>query len=120
MSWNNVVPAELLLGAVQLTHREIENPEVTIPDELLDGCRVEYRIEGTYGTIAHEDHPAFAALRKRLKSIGLISIPEYPCWNGDTVLKPFRFNGIQLNPGETFYSASAWRTRFNYQTKKGN
>lgn len=120
MSWNNVIPAELLLGGAQLTHREVENPEVAIPDELLDGCQVEYHIEGVYGINSHEDHPAFAALRKRLKSIGLISIPEYPCWNGDTVLKPFKFNGLQLSPGETFYSASAWRTHFNYLNRKGN
>lgn len=120
MSWNNIIPAELLLGTVQLTHREVENPEVTIPDELITDCPINYSIEGLYATLSHEDHPAFAELRKRLKRIGLISIPEYPCWNGDRVLKRFRFNGIQLNPGETFYCAAAWRARFNYQTKKGS
>jgi hypothetical protein len=119
MSWNNIIPAELLLGTVQLTHREIDNPAVTIPDELLTDCPIQYSIEGLYATLSHVDHPAFAKLRSHLKNTGLIEIPEYPCWNGDRVLKSFRFNGLQLNPGETFYCAAAWRARFDVNNKKG-
>ena len=118
MSWNNVIPAELLLGSLTLTSKRVENPEVTIPDVLLTDCSIKYSIEGQYSvTAANADHPAFAELRRCLSSQGLIEIPPYPCWNGDTVVKPFRFNGVQLSPGDTFYCAAAWRCRFDLKKK---
>jgi hypothetical protein len=112
MSWNNVIPAELLLGCIDLTPKAVENPQVSIPDELVTDCLIKYSI-GDYGLTTNADHPAFAALRKVLASRSYIEIPEYSCWNGDRVLKRFRFNGIQLEPGDTFYCAGAWSSRLN-------
>ena len=117
MSWNNVIPAELLLGEVSLTPKEVENPEVIIPRELVTDCLVKWHFDEC-GTIGTADHPAFAELRKVLNSRGYIKIPEYACWNGDRVKKRFIFNGIQLEPGDTFYCAGAWSTMFTAQDNR--
>lgn len=110
MSWNNVIPAELLLGTVRLEPKEVENPEVSIPEELVTDCLVKYSIDD-YGITGSADHPAFAELRKILAGRGYIEIPPYACWNGDRVLKRFRFIGFQLEPGNKFYCAAAWKTK---------
>lgn len=119
MSWNNVIPAELLWSAVQKTEqKEIENPRVDIPEHLVTDCLISYDFEGHYGvTAAHKDHPAFAEVRRLLKSRGFISIPDYPCWNGDRVLKRFQFNGIQLEVGDKFYCAAAWAAKLKIKEK---
>lgn len=118
MSWNNVIPADVIHEWLKNNpapeRKEIENPRVDIPEHLVTDCLIRYDFEGHYGvTAAHKDHPAFAEVRRLLKSRGFIEIPAYPCWNGDRVLKRFQFNGIQLEPGDTFYCAGAWATRFN-------
>jgi len=120
MSWNNVIPASLL--SVDINPRsELENPSITIPDELVTDCRLAYSWEGKPGLIsASEDHPAFARVRKILASEEYIEIPPYTCWNGDRVLKRFRFNGFQLEPGDKFYSAGAWAVRIKIRKDKGN
>jgi hypothetical protein len=118
MSWNNVIPAELLLKAAA-ARKEVENPKVVIPDELVTDCLIRYEFEGHYGVIAaHKDHPAFDEVRRLLKARGYIEIPEYPCWNGDRVLKRFQFNGFQLEVGDTFYSAAAWAAKISVRSKK--
>ena len=116
MSMNNVISAELLLGTVELAPKEVENPSVTIPDELVTDCLVKYSIED-YGITAFRDHPAFEELRRVLHARGYISIPDYPCVNGDRVLKRFVFNGFQLEVGDKFYSAGAWKTRITIRAK---
>lgn len=117
MSWNNVIPAEFLLDVVRLEPKEVENPEVTIPDNLVTDCIIKYSI-GDYGMTSNADHPAFAELRRVLASRGYIKIPEYACWNGDRVCKRFTFNGFQLEPGDTFYCAGAWSTKIAIRNKK--
>lgn len=116
MSWNNVIPAELLLGTVKLTPKVVENPVVSVPNELVTDCLVTYSIDGC-GTTSHRDHPAFAELRKVLSARGYIEIPPYACANGDRVLKRFCFNGFQLEPGDTFYCAGAWAVRLAARSK---
>lgn len=116
MSWNNVLPAELLLGTIEIKPKNVENPQVSIPDELVTDCIVKYNIDD-YGTITNKDHPAFAELRKILSARGYIDIPPYACWNGDRVLKRFRFNGFQLELGDTFYCASAWSARIKMRNE---
>jgi len=121
MSWNNVIPAELLLKAIEARGlpKEVENPKVVIPDELVTDCLIRYEFEGHYGvTAAQEDHPAFAEVRRLLKARGYIEIPEYPCWNGDRVLKRFEFNGFQLEVGDAFYCAAAWAVKIAVRNKK--
>lgn len=118
MSWNNVIPAELLAKSIE-SRPEIENPKVVIPDELVTDCLIRYEFEGYYGVIAaQEDHPAFAEVRRLLKSRDYIEIPEYACWNGDRVLKRFQFNGFQLEVGDTFCCAAAWATKIAVRNKK--
>lgn len=116
MSWNNVIPAELLLGVAKMEPAKVENPEVTIPEELVTACLVRYTI-GDYGMTASKDSPAFSELRKVLASRGYIEIPEYACVNGDSVAKRFIFNGLQLEVGDTFYSAAAWSVRFSMRDR---
>lgn len=116
MSWNNVIPAELLLGTVELKTKSVENPEVSIPEELVTDCLVKYSIDD-YGMITSKDHPAFAELRRVLANRGYIDIPPYACRNGDRVLKRFRFNEFQLEIGDTFYCASAWSVRIKMRDK---
>lgn len=108
MSWNNVIPAELLISDIPEAE-PIDNPAVTIPLELLVECLIKYDIKGVYGVIGSADHPAFAALRQKLSTSGYIEIPAYACWNGDRVTKRFSFNGIQLEVGDKFYCAAAWQ-----------
>lgn len=116
MSLNNVIPAELLLGTVELTPKEVTNPSITIPDELVTDCLIKYSIDD-YGITASKDHPAFEELRRVLHARGYISIPDYPCVNGDKVLKRFVFNGFQLEVGDRFYSAGAWKTLIMVKAK---
>lgn len=117
MSFNNIIPIDVLLGTTTLKHEEVENPEVTIPEELVTGCPVQYTI-GDYGITSNADHPAFAELRKVLSGRGYIEIPSYPCVNGDRVTKRFIFNGIQLEVGDKFYCAGAWNTMIKVRNKK--
>lgn len=117
MSWNNITPAEFLGGEVKLGPKEVENPEVTIPDELVTDCLVKYKI-GDYGTTSFHDHPAFAELRKVLIVRGYVEVTGYPCVNGDRVAKRFIFNGFQLEVGDTFYCAGAWNTKMKVRDKK--
>lgn len=117
MSWNNVIPAKLLLDTVTLEPKVVENPEVSIPEHLVTDCLIKYSIDD-YGIAGSADHPAFAELRLVLKGRGYIEIPEYACWNGDRVLKRFRFNGFQLEPGDKFYCAGAWAARINLRNKR--
>lgn len=90
-----------------------ENPSVLIPQDLVKSCRIEYTFEGCYGILGNTDHPAFAEVRRLLATNGFIEIPEYACWNGDRVTKRFQFNGVQLEVGDTFYSAAAWSVKLN-------
>ncbi len=120
MSWNNVIPAHLVVDLNMIEPRpEVENPKVEIPDELVTDCLIRYKFEGHYGIYAsHKDHPAFDEVRRLLKARGYIDIPEYACWNGDRVLKRFQFNGFQLEVGDTFYCAAAWSVKITVRNKK--
>ena len=118
MSWNNVIPAHLLVKSIE-PRPEVDNPKVVIPNELVTDCLIRYEFEGHYGVIAaQKDHPAFDEVRRLLKARGYIDIPEYACWNGDRVLKRFQFNGFQLEVGDTFYCAAAWAGKISLRNKK--
>lgn len=99
-----------------------DNPSVNIPDELVVGCLVTYDMTDIigYASTSCEDHPAFAKVRKILSATGYIEIPSYPCVNGDRVLKRFKFNGFQLEPGEKFVCASAWDNIIKLRNRKQN
>lgn len=85
-----------------------------MPDELVTDCIIQHDLSDIigYSTLAaNADHPAFAEVRKILADNGYIEIPPYACWNGDRVTKRFRFNGIQLEVGDKFYCAAAWKSQ---------
>lgn len=111
MSWDDTISAELLLQTINISHKELENPKVTIPVELLTDCLIKYTIDD-YGVTAVKDHPCFTELRQMLSNRGFIKIPDYPCVNGDIVLNKFIFNELQLKEGDRFYSAGAWKVKF--------
>lgn len=117
MSWNNIVPANLPSSLVE-PKPAIENPSITIPDELVTDCRLAYTWEGQPSLIAaSQDHPAFAEVRRMLERRGYIDIPPYACVNGDRVIKRFRFNDFQLEPGDKFYSAAAWAVKIRIRNR---
>lgn len=98
-------------------HLDLEcAPVFTIADECLTQINIAYSWvtpTGHTGAILANsvDHPAFDDLRKRLAGQGYIQIPEYPCWNGDRVLKPFILNRATFNIGDKFCSGAAIKSQ---------
>lgn len=89
---------------VQVKRRyvQISNPEAPTEDDLvsiLDGT-------GILETISFEDHPTFIQFRDMLQRDGYI-VKDNRVYNNDTVIKPFKVNGIRFRPGHRFLSASA-------------
>ena len=61
-----------------------------------------------------EDHPFFRETRKWLEQSGYITCQR--TWvNGDRVIKPFYFNNVYMNEGDTFSCACAMK--YNYSDK---
>lgn len=121
MSWNNVIPSDVLhewLAKNPAPERKpIENPQVTMPEEFITDCLIRFTFEGFYDVVAaHADHPCFARLRETLAHREFISI-DRTSWNGDRVLKRFRFNGFQLEVGDKFFCAAAWSSRIKFEKK---
>lgn len=125
MSWNNIIPAELLIEEAsrlgiypQLT---LDLPkEYYIDDEYLTSVNVKYSWINGHGkkcsTGSSVDHPSFAALREHLDATGYIKI-ERKWWNGDRVLKPFKLNTYDFMPGDQFSSAGAMGVKFRVKQK---
>lgn len=69
--------------------------------------------------IAHsvEDHPDFLAFREKLNKNGYICI-ERGWINGDSVLRPFKLNGLEFSKGDQFPCASALKIRLELLAKK--
>lgn len=61
------------------------------------------RKNGMTGSV---DHPYFTETRNWLHNNGWIKM-ETGYWNGDKVIKPFYFNNVLLNAGESFGCAPA-------------
>jgi len=59
-----------------------------------------------------QENSQFTALRDRLEHEDYI-VTDRNLWNGDRVLKPFQFNGLSFNRGETFPCASALKIRLS-------
>lgn len=120
MAYNNVIPNEVIhewLNNNPIPERkEIENPKINIPDEFVTDCLIRYDFEGYHSVAAaYQDHPAFAEVRQRLETRGYIKSPDYPCVNGDRVMKRFQFNGFQLEVGDKFYCAVAWNSKIKFR-----
>ncbi len=62
------------------------------------------------------DHPEFAALRDRLEAEGFIEC-QRQWWNGDRVLRPFRLNGAEFEPGEQFPCGVAMRLHLKFKVE---
>lgn len=134
MSWNNVIPNDVLLDIVEKIRKEpkqlhfdedIFPPCFIIKEEYLTSCNEAFTwIPPTggapSGTIAKAvDHPAFDALRKRLGALGYIKI-ENGWINGDRVTKPFCLNEVYFGVGDKFVSASAMGGHLKFRKKYGN
>lgn len=134
MSWNNVIPNDILMDIVEQIRKEpkqlhfdedIFPPCFMIKEEYLTSCNEAFTWipptgGASSGTIAHHvDHPAFAALRKRLGALGYIKI-ENGWVNGDRVTKPFCLNEVYFGVGDKFVCASAMSGHLNFRKKYGN
>ena len=132
MSWNNVIPASVINKIIDDIRKEPEQLHFDedvfytcfyIKEEYLTSCNEAFTyVKATggesNGTIAkYVDHPAFAALRKHLSNNGYIQIPDYPCWNGDRVIKPFYLNDVFFRKGEKFVCGSAMGGHLNFLKK---
>lgn len=85
---------------------DMNNPS---PDDLILILKNEHIASTTFGI---KDHPEFTKLRYALHAAKLIKIQTN--WiNGDTVLRPFSFNGYQLYIGDRFLSSGAWKGRLH-------
>ncbi len=134
MSWNNIIPNDVLMDIVEQIRKEPKQlhfdeglfpPLYTIKEEYLTSCNeaftwVNGEGRGPSGTIAHAvDHPAFAALRKHLDVRGYIKM-ETGWVNGDRVTKPFYLNEVYFDIGDKFVCASAMNGHLNFRKKYGN
>jgi hypothetical protein len=79
-----------------------KKPEELTHDEVIKILKGEDQCSST-GT---KDHPEFSELREQLGTDGYIEI-QRSWWNGDRVLKPFVFNGVEFEVGEKFCCACA-------------
>lgn len=131
MSWNNVIPNDVLMEIVEQIRKEPKQlhfdedvfpPCFTIKEEYLVSCNEAFTWinstgGGSNGTIAHAvDHPAFAALRKHLDRRGFIKM-ETGWINGDRVVKPFCLNEVYFRVGDKFPSACAMPGHLNFARK---
>ena len=97
--------------------------EITIPEEHITDVLIKWSCnEPIYpmsitGSISHQDHPSFAKVRDILDEYGFIKAWR-GVWNGDRVLKEFKFNGKHFKKGEKFPCASAQRCKRDYEKKK--
>jgi hypothetical protein len=62
------------------------------------------------------DHPEFAKLRDQLEQDSYIET-QRGWWNGDRVLKPFVFNGVEFRAGDQFCCASAMSGHLKFAKK---
>lgn len=133
MTFNDVIPTSVInkmLDDIRKEPKQLHFYEDVfytcfyIKEEYLTSCNEAFTYikatgGGSYGTIAKAvDHPAFAALRKHLSNNGYIQIPDYPCLNGDRVIKPFYLNDVFFREGEKFFCSSAMSGHLKYRRKK--
>lgn len=134
MSWNNIIPNDVLLDIVEQIRKEPKQlhfdeqlfpPLFIIKEEYLTSCNEAFQYilptgSGPSGTISKAvDHPAFAALREHLGRNGFVEIQRG--WiNGDRVIKPFYLNEVYFEVGEKFVSACAMLGHLKFRKKYGN
>ena len=89
----------------------MENPS---PEDLVLILKGEHIRSTSTGS---KDHPEFAKLRKQLGAEGYIHI-AWDSYNGDSVLKPFKLNGMKFKKGEKFVCAAAMQHTYKYYLNK--
>lgn len=134
MSWNNIIPNDVLMDIVEQIRKEpkqlhfdedIFPPCYFIKEEYITSCNEAFTWitptgQGPSGTVAKSvDHPAFAALRTHLDARGFIKMQTG--WvNGDRVIKPFCLNEVYFGVGDKFVCGSAMAGHLKYRKKYGN
>jgi len=121
---NNIIPVEILMSAIReknsrcLNQDHLDLPphiwvEVGFLTDVPEIIHYQRANESSDTKIlGHVNHPTFEATKRWLIRNKYIKEPEYSCWNGCNVSKPFFFNDQYLAEGERFYDASAWGTKF--------
>jgi hypothetical protein len=87
-------------------------PEDLTPEQLISIIQGRDRCS----SISDHDHPMFAALRNQLEAQGYIQC-QRSWWNGDSVLKPFRLNGVLFQRHEQFVCGAAMAHYLKYKEK---
>lgn len=90
---------------------DMENPS---PEDIVLILKGEHIRSTSTGS---KDHPEFAKLREQLGAEGYIQIVR-DSWNGDSVLKPFKLNGMKFKKGEQFMCAAAMKYTYKYHLIK--
>ena len=67
-------------------------------------------------SVSSGDHPEFAKFRDQLEQDGYIET-QRGWWNGDRVLTPFVFNGVEFEVGDQFVCASAMTGHLKFARK---
>jgi len=111
------VPASLILSLAKsdgvMSQLQLDlgcPPWVFVDPELLTSCVAGFSVVGgdgeSTGVSSSEDHPRFRDTRQWLANKGYIDMVT--TWhNGDTVLKPFYFNNVFKQVGDSFMCAAA-------------
>lgn len=91
------------------TYNHLDNPSNPTNDDLIK------ILKGTDKSWSggSDDSPEFKHLREHLGSEGYIMI-ERGWWNGDRVLKPFVFNGVEFNIGDQFCCGAAMKHHLKF------
>ena len=124
MSWNNVIPADLLLDLINNTPVQLDLfetvTEFEINEEYLTSVPVSWKMIDShgknYGTSSVVDHPSFSALRDVLERRGFIKT-ERNWHNGDRVISDFKLNGELFKEGEQFSCAAALGNQLRVQRR---
>lgn len=124
MSWNNVIPDELLLDLINNTPVQMDLFETVVEfeinEEYLTSVPISWKMIDShgknYGTSSVVDHPSFSALRDVLERKGFIKT-ERNWHNGDTVISDFKLNGELFKDGEQFSCAGALGRQLRVQRR---
>lgn len=72
---------------------------------------------GHCASFSSDDAPEFKALRNKLEELGYIEC-QRRWWNGDRVLRAFRFNGVVFRRDEQFCCGAAMKLHLKFARER--
>jgi hypothetical protein len=99
---------EYICDVSVVTYMKFQNGDEPNEEELLNVLKY-----GRNRSISNKDHDEFTKLRDQLEAEGYIKT-QRNCWNGDSVIKPFMFNGKKFKKGERFVCGAAMKSHLKY------